>query len=343
MSKFLVRHTISLAPLTTFGIGGKAKEYINVTDANQFLEVLQWVYKEKKKFVVFAGGSNVVFPDEGCEGVVIHVLGGNIKSIVNKDIIKGHSRESGNPLLNVWIPDLVGDDNKSNKKFYFLVDGGVLLKDVIDKSIDSGLPGLESLSGIPGTIGGAVVGNAGAYGRSIADAVEKVFVFDGVKTFWLEKKSCQFAYRDSIFKHKSLFLLQARLRFQKGNKEELLKTSKEIIALRRKKYKPGIKCPGSFFKNILVSDLSSDQLVNIDPKWIKYGKIPAGYLLEHVGAKGMKIGGIEVADYHGNLLLNNTGKGTAKEVKQLAYLLKKKVKERFGVELEEEVRYIEIK
>lgn len=301
-----VKKNISLSSLSTFGIGGNAQLFLNVKNSDEFILAVRYAHEKNLLLHIFAGGSNVVFPDEGLSGLTIQIRGGEMKI-------------DGNSLT---------------------VDAGVLLSDVIDRAIGKGLSGLEKLSGIPGTVGGSVVGNAGAYGRSIGDAVEKVYVFDTDKSYWLTNKDCQFVYRDSIFKHKKLFLLQARLNFQKGNKEDLLKTSKEIIALRQQKYKPGIKCPGSFFKNVLVSDLSADQLANIDQKWIKYGKIPAGYLLEEVGAKGMKMGGIEVAEYHGNLLLNNTGKGTAIEVKELANLLKKKVKEKIGIELEEEVRYM---
>ena len=119
---------------------------------------------------------------------------------------------------------------------------------------------------------------------------------------------------------------------------KLKKISVEIIRLRELKYKSGLKCPGSFFKNIPVADASASLLSKIDHSVIKGGKIPAGYLLESVGAKRIRIGGIKVADYHGNLFIND-GKGTFADVKKLAKILKERVKRKYGITLEEEIRY----
>ena len=127
--------------------------------------------------------------------------------------------------------------------------------------------------------------------------------------------------------------------FQKYDSRLLKKISENIIALRAQKYKKGIKCPGSFFKNVLLVDVSFSALSKINQSVVIGGKIPAGYLLTEVGARGMKQGGIEVSDFHGNLLINNTGNGSAKDVKILAGILKKKVYQKFKIMLEEEVRY----
>ena len=123
-----------------------------------------------------------------------------------------------------------------------------------------------------------------------------------------------------------------------GAKSKMGATSKKIIAMRLKKYKPGLPCPGSFFKNIPAATLSEEILKNIPKEKIIHGKVPTGYLLEAVGARGMKCGGVYIADFHGNLIINQ-GKGTAKDVKKLADLLRSKVREKFGITLEEEVRY----
>lgn len=246
----------------------------------------------------------MVFPDEGLSGVVIQIKGGNYA---------GKVRE-------------------------LIVEAGMGLSDVINLSIVRGLEGLEALSGIPGTIGGAVVGNAGAYGHSISEVVEGIEIWDGKIKRWLNRNECQFEYRESIFKKKPFIVLRVFLKFESGNKGELQKTSKEIIIKREAKYHPGIKCPGSFFKNVLVADISKKSLELIDQDVVIEGKIPAGYLLAEVGAKGMRVGGIEIAAYHGNLFINK-GKGTAKDVKELAAILKKKVDDRFGIMLEEEIRY----
>lgn len=299
-----IKNNISLAPLTTFGIGGNALQYTKVNDIDELLEVLQWAYQNEVPSKLFACGSNIVFPDEGIEELVIHINGGTIKT--EGDIIS--------------------------------VDAGVLLAEVIDDSIGHCLQGLEKLSGIPGTIGGAVFGNAGAYGTTISDVIEKIQIWNKGSVEWLSKEECNFSYRHSIFKEKRFVILQVICILQPGNCEQLKKISENIITLRLQKYHPGLKCPGSFFKNIVSSSLSSEILAKIPSNKIKYGKIPAGLLLEEIGARGMRVGDIAVADYHGNLLIN-VGNGKSSDVKKLALLLKKKVNKRFGIELEEEVRY----
>ncbi len=99
-----------------------------------------------------------------------------------------------------------------------------------------------------------------------------------------------------------------------------------------------MRCPGSFFKNVLVSEISQRALKRIDPSKIIEGKIPAGYLLEQVGARGMSVGGIVIADFHGNLFINRR-RGTAQDVRKLARILREKVRRKFGIELQEEIRY----
>ena len=123
----------------------------------------------------------------------------------------------------------------------------------------------------------------------------------------------------------------------------LNKISKDIIKLREKKYKPGLLCPGSFFKNIIIKDLKSivrkKLLSKIDNSKIMYGKAPAGYLLEEVGAKGMSSGNVRIAQHHGNLIYN-AGGGKARDIRKLSRILKDRVSRKFGVRLEEEVQYL---
>lgn len=299
-----IQHDVPLSTLSTFGIGGLAKQLIVVDSPEKLIEVVNWARRQHKRFNIFAGGSNIVFPDAGLADLLIQFMGGVIK-------------HQGSTLT---------------------VDAGVVLMDVIHETISSGLSGLESLSGIPGTVGGAVVGNAGAYGHSISEVVLKVEVFANGKRAWMENADCNFSYRQSIFKTKPFILLRAELQFQKGDREALQKKSQEIITLRLAKYHPGLKCPGSFFKNVLVKNVDVAALAKIDATKIIAGKIPSGYLLTEVGARGMKVGGIEIASFHGNLFIN-CGNGTAKEVKELAAILKERVRERFGMHLEEEICY----
>ena len=299
-----VVHDVPLAPLSTFNIGGDAKYFIQVSHEDNLISAINWAKIRNISYKIFAGGSNVVFPDEGLDCLVIQLFGGNIE--IKENII--------------------------------FSDCGVILMDVINKSILQGLSGLESLSGIPGTVGGAIVGNAGAYGHEIGEVVETVEVWDGSKKLLLSKNECEFGYRESIFKTKPYIILQATFKFAKGDSQKLQEYSKHIIKIRENKYKPGLKCPGSFFKNILEKDLTTEQFAKINRSKIIYGKLPAGYLLEEVGAKGMRVGDIEIANFHGNLFINR-GNGKGADVKKLAFILKEKVKDRFGISLVEEIRY----
>lgn len=303
---FKVEHNIHLAPLSTFNIGGLAENYFPVTSIFELIKALNFLFQNKKSFSVFSGGSNIVFPDEGLNKLIIHIK--NNRLIYQNNTIAAES--------------------------------GTSLASIIDFSISQGLKGLENLSGIPGSVGGAVVGNAGAYGSSISAVIKKVFIWYQGKTEYLSNQECQFAYRNSIFKHKPIIVLKVFLQLEKANKHKLKKISAEIILLRKQKYKHGLKCPGSFFKNVLISEVSVKTLSKINQSVIISGKIPAGYLLTEVGARGMKIGNIEVSDFHGNLLINNTGKGSADDVKKLSKILKQKVFQKFGILLEEEVRYL---
>lgn len=290
---------VSLKDLSTFGVGGILQHLITVSTPTELINAVQ----EHPTYRIFAGGSNIIFPDEGIDGLIRY-------QSTSIDVQEEH----------------------------ITVDGGYILMDLINRAIDHGLAGIETLSGIPGTIGGAIVGNAGAYGQSISQVVETVSAWNGTQTITLSREDCHFSYRHSIFKEKPLTLLSVVLKLHKGDEKLLRETSKDIVHIREKKYKPGIKCPGSFFKNIVASTCDEAVLSKVNKEKIIAGKIPAGYLLTEVGARQMHLGDIEVADFHGNLLINK-GSGTSAQVKELARILKEKVHDKFGITLEEEVRY----
>ncbi|NCN52962.1 UDP-N-acetylmuramate dehydrogenase [Candidatus Wolfebacteria bacterium] len=300
-----IKKEFSLKKLTTFEIGGKSEYFTEAKNEKELLEALDFAKKNKLKVSIIAGGSNVVFSDKLLKGLLIKISGTNLRVYKNE----------------------------------ILVDAGVSLSRVIDLSIKNNLKGLESLSGIPGTIGGAIIGNAGAYGQSVSEVVEEIEILDGERKKYLKNKQCHFSYRNSIFKNKNYIILRILLKFQKGDSKKLKKISKEIIKIRNKKYSNNLKCPGSFFKNLQVKDISKSVLKKINKNKIIKGKIPAGYLLEEVGARGMREGDIKIADYHGNLLINS-GKAKFKDVKKIVNKLKNKVKNKFNIILEEEVRYL---
>jgi len=295
-----------IADQTTFGVGGAVAYYLAVFSTEELIEVLKLIGEHNLPYRLLAGGSNVVFTD--------HVL----------------------PVL---LVHLQFRDEVSVTETSLIVSAGVSLATVVTESIKNGLAGLEALSGIPGSVGGAVVGNAGAYGQSISDHLETITIFDGQAVREISKEEAGFAYRTSIFKKELWVVLTVKFNLNQGSAEDLMAKSKEIISQREKKYPPGLKCPGSFFKNVLVSEVSVDSLARIDNSKVIGGKIPAGYLLEAVGACGLKTDNLLVAPYHGNLIIN-TGRASYEEVRQLADRLRTMVFDKFGITLEEEIRYL---
>ena len=302
-----------LSEVTTLRVGGPAEYFIVAQQEEDILNVIHFAQKHTIPFYLLGGASNIVANDTTIKGVVI------INKINHCDI--------------------------NLPKQTIVVGAGHSLLDLIHTINKQGLSGMEKMAGIPGTIGGAIYGCAGAYGTEIKNCLHSVKIFDGKKTRWITKQQCRFGYRTSIFKKKKNWvILEARFTFTKANPKILKKISKDIITLREKKYPPDLKCPGSFFKNIVITairpaSLKKQFLSKIDRQKINHGKLASGYLLEQVGAKGLKKGDIAVAEYHGNLIYN-TGNGTSKDVKKLASLLKKKVQKKFGIILEEEVQYL---
>ena len=240
----------SLKALTTLGIGGKAAYFIEVKNEEEIEKIS---LKNGMRYSVIGAGSNIVAADSGFPGLIVKVGIENFVMYGGK-IYAG----AGNNLL-----------------------------DFIRKINKLGLEGMEKMAGIPGTVAGAIYGNAGAYGQEIRENIKRVRIYDvGSGKFRAIKKSeCEFGYRTSIFKkRKDWIIVGAEFLFKKGNPAELSKISKDIIKLREKKYKPGLLCPGSFFKNIILNDLKPSVrkklLAKIDNSKIIYGKLPAGYLLE---------------------------------------------------------------
>lgn len=301
-----IREDVPLVPYTTLGIGGRARFFCEVEEEKELFEVISWARKKKIPFIVIGSGSNLLVSEGGYEGLVI------------RDKVEG-LRKRGRRIF---------------------VRGGTPLSDLVDFANWSGLSGLEKLTGIPGTVAGAIYGNAGAYGQTISDHLIHVSFFDGRKIVRFLKEECRFDYRESLFKkRKHLIILEAEFRLGEDNPQILAKASREILALRREKYPEGLKSPGSFFKNIVADRLPKKILKKIPPERIIYGKIPAGYLLEEVGAKGKRRGDIFIAEYHGNLFINR-GKGKARDFIDLAREYQAKVAKRFGITLEPEVQLV---
>lgn len=300
----LVFEGVQLSRYTRFEIGGPARILVDARTEAALVDAMRWVQSTAQPYAVIGGGTNLIVDDAGFPGVVLRYTAADI------EITGSHVR----------------------------VQAGAVLQDLVDRTVELGLGGLETMTGIPGWVGGAIYGNAGAYGHSIQESVESVRFFDGSETRELSSNKVSFSYRNSIFKSfKDWVLLDAVLKLDKADPAELRATADGILKIRNEKYPPTMRCAGSIFKNLILSELPAG--VMVPDKMVREGKVPSAYFLEGAGAKGLAIGGLRVADYHANLIYNEGG-GTARDLWHLIETLKVGVWEKYGVRLEEEVQSI---
>jgi UDP-N-acetylmuramate dehydrogenase len=164
--------------------------------------------------------------------------------------------------------------------------------------------------------------------------------YDGRDVRVFDNSACEFRYRESVFKrHKDWIIFSTELLMEAADAAELRKISKDIVTVRNEKFPVTMKCAGSIFKNLLLSDLPDGLAERVPAQLIREGKVPAAYFLEEVGAKGMTRGDIHVANYHANLIYNG-GAGTAADLRTVIAELKSRVQQKFSLTLEEEVQYV---
>ncbi|HWB84889.1 MAG TPA: UDP-N-acetylmuramate dehydrogenase [Bryobacteraceae bacterium] len=295
-----------LSQYTRFGIGGPADLYAETTSIDAFVSALNAAQTSGLATMVIGGGTNLIVSDRGFRGIVLRFRADQIKA-------------DGTRVV---------------------ADAGADLQELVDFTVERGLKGLETLTGIPGSVGAAIYGNAGAYGHSISERVTAVQFFDGACVRVFTNEECRFHYRESIFKsHKDWIIFSTVLLLEPADAAELHRVSSGILKVRNEKFPVTMKCAGSIFKNLLLKDLSPSVTAQVPPEVVREGKVPAAYFLEQVGAKGSQRGDIHVADYHANLIYN-AGHGTAADLCALIQDLKSRVRARFGLELEEEVQYV---
>lgn len=304
-----VQTDVPLAKYTTFKIGGLAKYFFIAKDNEDLVRAVTFAKKLKIPSYILGGASNVLISDQGFNGLII----------INqaKDIIF-----------------------KQDKKV--VADAGVNLMELVNKSVAEGLTGLEWAAGIPGTVGGAVRGNAGAYRGQMADNLTVCEVMRGSKQFILDKEKCGFGYRDSIFKRNNDVIISAELQLQKGDKAKSQAQIKDILSQRQNKMPLQYPSVGSIFTNVLINTHNQDVLKkvpNLPAEYLEYKKVPAAWLIEQLDLKGKTIGGAQISEKHANFIVN-IGKATANDVIQLISLVKMKVRDTYGIELMEEIEYV---
>ncbi len=270
---------------TSLGVGGNA-EYFAYIDTLYGLNKLLALAKEYRvPFKVIGNGTNILVADGGFEGLIISLKGLN-DVFFARDFVK--------------------------------VMAGATIDKLSKFCIDHKLSGMEALSGIPATVGGAVVMNAGAFGNNISDHVVSVQTLCGGKIKTYDKNECKFGYRKSRFLGSKEVVVSATFSFRESAREVICASVKNYAEIRKSIQPLGRSC-GSVFKN---------------PK-----DKTAGYLIDLAGLKGQKIGGASISTVHGNFIMNE-GKATANDVFLLINYIKDKIKKEFGITLTEEVELI---
>jgi UDP-N-acetylmuramate dehydrogenase len=313
-----IRENVLLKNYSRYKIGGPAEYFLEVFSEKELIdgirewkEISQKFPLEKKQIVVLSGGSNTLIDDKGLSGLVIH---NSVKDI----------GVSGNLIT---------------------AGSGLLIKDFLDSCVMNSFSGFEWSGGLPGTIGGAIRGNAGAFGGETKDLVISVrsINLDTLEEIFRKKKECEFGYRTSIFKKEknNEFILSAVFELKKGNKEEIQKLIQEKNDYRKLKHPMDVPSLGSTFKNIPVESLSFEErqeykdFIKNDPIPV----LPVVKLLHLANLKGKRIGDAQVSEKHPNFILN-LGNATSEDVKQLIGMIKETIKQKMGIALEEEIAYL---
>lgn len=288
-----LRQNVVLGEHSSFGIGGKARYFFEAGDLAEIKSAIGLCRSLSLPYYLIGSATNILFDDAGFNGLII------------KNACAAITPRPGGEVESL---------------------SGTRLSSLVEFAARAGLAGMEFLAGIPGTVGGAVFGNAGAFGRSIGDILTRAVLFDGQgREMTVPAGYFRFSYRRSRLREEHLILLSAVFRLEPGSEAAIRARISENLGQRRRNNPPGnTACAGCYFKNPILKDGS---------------KVSAGKVLEEAGAKTVKSGDASVSSRHGNFIINE-GRATAADVLKLAAELKKRVRERFGYELEEEVIYL---
>jgi UDP-N-acetylmuramate dehydrogenase len=318
--KLEIQEQVHLAPYTTFAIGGVSDYFVDVETESELRSAILFAQEQKVPFMIISGGSNILFASEKFNGLVIHITGGALK--IYKDKV--------------------------------IADAGVSLETAIRTAAEARLSGWESLCGIPGSIGGAVRGNAGAFGTEIQDVLSKVRALNiqtgEVRDF--TTKECAFDYRTSYFKtHPEWIVLTAVFKLVEMPEvvpEALINTCEETIAEREKRHLQDVQCAGSFFKNPVCTHVPEVIAQFEEEKGVKSkeGRVPAGWLIEKAGGKGRTVGIAISSKQHPNYIVNMAEVDAVptlagRDVLELRDSIKSSVQDMFDIILEEEVTIVQ--
>lgn len=294
---------------TNFRIGGPARWFVEVKTADELKAILNVAKEHGVLTFVFGGGSNTLVSDEGFDGIVIKIA----------------------------MRDIQIDDTRVK------ADAGVLSSALARATAKAGLVGMTWMISLPGTIGGAVRGNAGCFGGEAKDRLVNVEVLRNGEIITFSKDELAFSYRESAIKHNNDIVLSALFDLEIGDPFELEKELEEKLAARKSSQPLDAGSAGCLFKNYEIK--TDDELqrlrkkLDISEEMSQSRRLSAGWLIDQLDLKGKQIGGAKISEKHGNFVVN-TGHATADNVVQLIALIKTRARNELGIQLEEEVQFV---
>lgn len=292
----MIKQNEPLSEYCTYRIGGPARVLFSAANEREIIAGIETAKENRFKMMILGGGSNVLFSDRGFDGLILKLANNFVKIAEEKE-----------------------------DRAAVLAGAGAPLAALVKFALDNSLAGMEWAAGIPGTVGGAVRGNAGAFGREIGAAVSRVRALEisgkNVAPAIVEKEDCAFGYRESIFKrNKNLVVAAAKFVLEKGDADEIAAKIKECAEKKRVSQPLDFPSAGSVFKN---------------PEGFFAAKI-----IEDCGLKGRSAGGAQISEKHANFIINR-GNAKASDVLELIAQIKIAAKEKFAVDLKEEIEIVE--
>ena len=284
---------MSLREISHFKIGGLVDYFFEATSVSELGAAISLTRDFQIPVYLIGGGYNILFADDGYRGFIL------------KNSVLGITKLQDSEIE---------------------IYSGTPLQEVLHFCTENSFSGLEFMAGIPGTVGGAVFGNAGAFEQNIGECLKRAIILDSNNTkLEVDNTHFKFSYRHSELKEHHDILLSASFLVKESKKENIVNKIQGILDMRKENHPPWeTACAGSYFKNPVLPDGT---------------KIPAAKLLDKVGAKGQRVGGASVYEFHANFIIN-TENATARDVRDLASELKRRVQEEYGIRLEEEVIYL---
>lgn len=320
VGKDRVRKEEPMAKHTTFRIGGPAKWFVEPDSAEQLAACIRYLEEVQMQWYVLGNGSNLLVADEGYDGVILSLHRMNkeaeqIGELHQIRILPSDAKEADKKTL---LAEYGIAQSLAADKAYVSAGSGVMLSTLAVKIADQGLAGFEFAGGIPGTLGGAVTMNAGAYGGEIKDVIVAAKMIDRTgKIHLLPAEELHLSYRHSIVQEQGFIVVSALFAFERGDKAQIKAQMQELNARRREKQPLEYGSAGSTFKR---------------PEGYFAGK-----LIEDAGLKGYQVGDIMVSEKHCGFVVN-VGQGTCAQADAVIKHVQQTVKEQFGVTLETEVK-----